>query len=128
MPAALSKAAVLARVRKICLGFPETSERESHGAPTFFVRGGKSSFAMFLDDHHGDGKLGVWCAAPAGAQAVMVENDPEVFYVPAYVGYLGWVGMRLDRGASWDLVAEVLGQAYETRLAKAAGKRRRLSG
>jgi hypothetical protein len=30
---------ILGRVRELCLALPETSERLSHGAPTFFVRG-----------------------------------------------------------------------------------------
>ena len=29
------------RVRRLCLGLPETSERLSHGEPTFFVQGKK---------------------------------------------------------------------------------------
>ena len=28
----------LERIRAICLGLPETTERLSHGSPTFFVR------------------------------------------------------------------------------------------
>jgi len=108
--------AALARVRKLCLSFPEVNERASHGAPTFFVRD-KRSFATFVDNHHGDGILAILCAAPAGAQAMLIENDPEVFYVPAYVGHLGWVGVRLDRGAKWPVVAQVIEQAYETRRA-----------
>jgi hypothetical protein len=44
---------LLARLRELIAEFPETSERESHGAPTF--RGGKKTFASFHDDHHGDG-------------------------------------------------------------------------
>jgi hypothetical protein len=46
----------LARIRDICLALPETSERLSHGAPTFFVRG-KRAFLMVLTDHHGDWAL-----------------------------------------------------------------------
>ena len=46
----------LTRVREICLSLPETSERLSHGGPTFFIRG-KRSFVTFMDNHHGDGRL-----------------------------------------------------------------------
>jgi hypothetical protein len=106
--------AALARVRSICLSLPEVTERPSHGAPTFFVKG-KKSFATFLDNHHGDGRLAVWCAAPPDAQAMLVDSDPEVFFVPAYVGHLGWVGVRLDREAPWPLVARVHEEAYQTR-------------
>lgn len=53
--------AALKRARKLCLGLPEVNERPSHGAPTFFIRE-KRSFVMFLDNHHGDGRLG-WLGA-----------------------------------------------------------------
>jgi hypothetical protein len=109
--------AALTRVRKLCLALPDASERASHGAPAFFWRG-KSCFVMFLDDHHGDGRLALWCVAPRGAQGMLVESDPEVFFVPPYVGPSGWVGVRLDRGAKWPMIAEVITQAYETRRAK----------
>ena len=72
---------VLARIREICLALPETSERLSHGAPTFFVRG-KRAFLMVLTNHHGDGRFAIWCAAPQGMQGVLVEADPERFFVP----------------------------------------------
>jgi len=102
---------VLARLREICLGLPETSERLSHGAPTFFVRG-KRAFLMILTDHHGDGRFAIWCAAAAGMQRMLVEADPERFFVPPYVGHRGWLGLRLDRGLAWEEVAGVAEDAY----------------
>jgi hypothetical protein len=73
---------------------PETSERLSHGGPAFFIRS-KKCFVMFLNDHHDDGRLAIWCAAPDGVQAEMVETDPERFFRPPYVGHLGWLGVQL---------------------------------
>jgi hypothetical protein len=104
-------ARTLARVRKLCLGLPEVTERLSHGAPTFFVRG-KKTFVMFHDDHHGDGRLAIWCAAPPGAQEGMVQAEPERFFRPPYVGHRGWLGLRLDRDLDWDEVAAVIEDAY----------------
>ncbi|HLT61761.1 MAG TPA: MmcQ/YjbR family DNA-binding protein, partial [Microlunatus sp.] len=66
----------LAAVRAACLRLPEVTERPSHGSPAFFVRE-KKCFVMFLDDHHGDGRLAIWCAAPPGAQADLVETEPD---------------------------------------------------
>jgi hypothetical protein len=109
--------AALARVRELCLALPETSERPSHGAPTFFIRE-KRSFVTFHDDHHGDGRLAIWCAAPPGAQAMLVGAAPDTYFVPAYVGHLGWLGMRLDRGAPWDEVAGVIEDAWLERAPK----------
>ena len=101
----------LAKIRRICLAFPETSERLSHGAPTFFVRG-KRPFVMVLTDHHGDGRFAIWCPAPAGLQQMLVEADPKRFFVPAYVGHRGWLGVRLDRGLHWDEIAGIAEDAY----------------
>ena len=101
----------LRRIREICLGLPETSERLSHGAPTFFVRE-KRAFLMVLTNHHGDGRFAIWCAAPAGIQNMLVEADPERFFVPPYVGHRGWLGMRLDRPFAWDELAGIAEDAY----------------
>ena len=103
--------AALARMREICLGLPETSERLSHGAPTFFVRG-KRAFVMVLSNHHGDGRFAIWCAAPNGMQTLLVEAEPERFFVPPYVGHRGWLGVRLDRGLDWGELAGIVEDAY----------------
>jgi hypothetical protein len=105
----------LEEIRRICMALPEVTERLSHGSPTWFVRG-KKTFVMYLDDHHGDGRLALWCAAPPDAQAQLVASDPDVFFVPAYVGHLGWVGVRLDRKAPWPVVARVIEDAHATRV------------
>ena len=53
---------------------------------------------MVLDDHHGDGRFAIWCAAGDGVQGMLVGADPERFFRPPYVGHRGWLGVRLDRG------------------------------
>jgi hypothetical protein len=115
---------VLAKLREICLALPETSERLSHGAPTFFVRQ-KRAFVMVLTNHHGDGRFAIWCAAPEGMQAMLVEADPGRFFVPPYVGHRGWLGVRLDRELDWNEVAGIAEDAYAevapAGLVKAAG-------
>ena len=110
-PRAMSTKQVLARLRQICLALPETTERLSHGAPTFFVRA-KKTFVMFLDDHHDDGRLAIWCHAPPGVQADLVEEEPERFFVPPYVGPRGWVGVRLDVNLDWDEITGIVTDAY----------------
>jgi hypothetical protein len=102
---------VLERLREICLALPETSERLSHGAPTFFVRG-KRAFVMVLDNHHGDGRFAIWCAAEDGVQEMLVEADPIRFFRPPYVGHRGWLGVRLDRGLDWDELAGIVEDSY----------------
>ena len=101
----------LEKIREVCLGLPETSERLSHGAPTFFVRE-KRAFLMVLTDHHGDGRFAIWCAAAGGTQELLVEAEPERFFRPPYVGHRGWLGVRLDRGLDWDEIAGIAEDAY----------------
>ena len=102
---------VLGGIREICLGLPETNERPSHGAPSFFVKD-KRCFVMVLTDHHGDGRFAIWCAAGDGVQGMLIEADPERFFRPPYVGHRGWLGVRLDRGLDLDELAGILEDAY----------------
>jgi len=102
---------VLERIRGICLGLPEVSERLSHGTPSFFVKE-KRCFAMVLTDHHGDGRFAIWCPAAEGDQGMLIEADPDRFFRPPYVGGRGWLGVRLDRGLGWDELAGLLEDAY----------------
>jgi hypothetical protein len=103
----------LDRVRELCLSLPETSERLSHGQPSFFIRE-KKTFVMYLDDHHGDGRLALWLAAPEGMQQALVEAAPEHYFRPPYVGHRGWLGVRLDRDLAWNEIAGAIEDAYLT--------------
>ena len=101
----------LDRVRALCLSLPETSERLSHGQPSFFIRE-KKTFVMYLDDHHGDGRVALWLAAPEGMQQALVEAAPKHYFRPPYVGHRGWLGVRLDRDLAWDEIAGAIEDAY----------------
>jgi hypothetical protein len=120
----MSRVTILDRVREHCLSLPETNERLSHGQPTFFVRD-KKTFVMYLDNHHDDGRLALWCAAPEGMQRALVDGEPEHYFVPPYVGHRGWVGVRLDRGLDFNEIAGAIEEAYLTvaprKLVEAAG-------
>ena len=103
----------LETLRKLCLALPETTERLSHGEPTWFIRG-KKTFVMYADHHHDD-FVAFWCPAPDGAQEALVTADPERFFVPPYVGHRGWLGVRLDVGEiDWDQIADLVLDAYRT--------------
>jgi hypothetical protein len=111
MLAAEDRDRILERIRELCLALPETSERLSHGSPTFFIRE-RRSFLTVLTDFHGDGRFALWCAAPDGLQRTLVDAEPERFFVPPYVGHRGWIGVRLDRGLHWDELAGIVEDAY----------------
>lgn len=101
----------LARVTEICTALPE-AEREIHGRHAQFrVRG--RTFAWFLDDHHGDGRVGIHAKAPEGAAEALIEAEPDRFHRPAYLGHRGWIGLHLDVGEiDWDEVADVVAESY----------------
>ena len=100
----------LEALRKLCLALPETTERLSHGEPTWFVRG-KKTFVMFADHHHDD-MLAFWCPAPPGVQEELVRTEPERFFRPPYVGHRGWLGVRLDVDVDWAEIERIVREAY----------------
>jgi hypothetical protein len=112
-PSQAERNAALERLREIALALPETSERLSHGEPSFFVRE-KKCFLMLVDDHHGDGRFAIWCAAPPGHQELLVQADSDRFFRPPYVGHRGWLGMMLHGGVDWDEVAGIVEDAFAT--------------
>jgi len=67
---------------------------------------------MYLDNHHDDGRLALWCAAPEGMQEALVRAEPEHYFRPPYVGHRGWIGVRLDRGVDWNEIAGAIEDAY----------------
>jgi hypothetical protein len=100
----------LNRLRDLCLALPETTERLSHGEPTWFIRD-KKTFVTFADHHHDD-RLAFWCAAPPGDQQTMVQSDPERFFIPPYVGHRGWIGVYVDVPNDWNEIREIVEDAY----------------
>ena len=104
-----SDPAKVERLRRLCLNLPEAIEKLSHGEPAWFV-GGKQ-FANTADHHHDD-RLGVWCAAPEGAQEMLVKADPKRFFRPPYVGHRGWLGVYLDVEVDWGEMAIIIERAH----------------
>jgi predicted DNA-binding protein (MmcQ/YjbR family) len=101
----------LTRLTEICAALPE-AERALHGRHAQFrVRG--RTFAYFLDDHHGDGRVALNAKAPEGAAEALIEAEPGRFHRPAYLGHRGWIGLHLDVGEiDWDEVAGVVTESY----------------
>jgi hypothetical protein len=101
----------LARVTAICLALPQAA-REMQGSHARFSAAAKV-FAYYWDNHHGDGMVGVICKVAPGDNAALIAAQPERFFMPAYVGPRGWVGLRLDRGEiDWEEVGELVRDSY----------------
>ena len=92
------------RVRRICLALPGTTEKLSHGEPTFFAR---KAFAMCSINHHNDGHIAVTVPAAIGVQEMLIKRSPDKFYRPPYVGGAGWVGVELDRVSDKELAFHI---------------------
>jgi phosphoribosylglycinamide formyltransferase 1 len=99
------------RARAFCLAFPESSERLSHGESAFFVKG--KLFVTFSINHHHDGVEAILIKAAPGVQEMLIEEDPEIFYRPKYVGVSGWVGARTDTGRTpWEEIEALIRDAW----------------
>lgn len=110
--------ALLERVRALALALPEADERISHGRPWFFTKTGFAIYGGSVKGDHG------WLQHP---HAVLVKSDPaerpawledERFFVPAYLGPHGWVGMDIDDDSDWQLIAELIETSYRITAAK----------
>ena len=113
-------------VRRAALDLPETTEKLSHGQPTFFVAG--KQFAQVRDNHHGDGRT-VVCVKTSGLdeQTMLLESDPATYSKPAYLHHAGWISINLGGAdVDWDHVADRIAASWELaaprRLLEAGGR------
>ena len=101
--------ALLASLRAACLALPGVEERVNHGMPTFAV----VRRTAFCNLHHPAGdRPTLWFKAAPGTQTELVDQEPDRFFVPPYVGPRGWVGLRLDVDLDWNEVAAVVEDAW----------------
>jgi len=91
----------LDRLREICLALPEAAEQTTWDEPTMRVRGKIFAFA-------GDESV-TFKADPEERTALLAD---ERFFVPAYVGTKGWVGLRLGDDVDWAEVSELIATSY----------------
>jgi predicted DNA-binding protein (MmcQ/YjbR family) len=111
------------RVSAVCLALPEATRELKGGHASFQVR--KKVFAYFLNDHHGDGIVSVCARVLPGDNQRLVNSDPAKFYLPAYIGPRGWVGLRLDAGeVDWEEVEELVTGSYQLVTASRSTSRR----
>lgn len=117
----------LPRLRTICLALPGAHEVEAWDTATFRVK--NKLFAMYSaasDTKHSGGRPGVWLKAAPGNQQLMIRDRPDRFFVPPYVGPIGWIGVRLDKRPSWKEVTELVEESWRlvapAKLVKSFGK------
>jgi predicted DNA-binding protein (MmcQ/YjbR family) len=102
---------LLQRLSEICLALPEATREDMGDHAAFAVR--KKKFAYYLHDHHGDGIVSVCFKASPGEGPLLIDSDPDMFYLPAYIGPRGWVGLRLDLGdVDWAEVTKQVTASY----------------
>jgi predicted DNA-binding protein (MmcQ/YjbR family) len=103
---------LLARVRRLCLAYPEAAERISHGRPNFFT---VRSFCFFGGSERVDGQ---WRPHDA---SVLIKPDPDDapallqdarFFRPAYLGASGWLGLDIRAEDDGAEVAELIDASY----------------
>src|SRR5690349_23286480 len=105
-------AARRAKLVKICSSLPELEIQMLGEHLGMRIR--KKSLAYYQFDHHGDGMISLACKSNFNEQRRLVQSDPETFFVPAYVGSRGWIGMRLDLDeGDWETATELLKRAYQ---------------
>lgn len=105
--------AKLARVRDLAMVLPGAEETTSHGMPCFRVTGGKM-YCYFTQDHHGDGITAIIVKTSGpDEQAQLIDQDPDMYYRPAYFGPSGWVGMKLKHDIDWDRVDDRIAASWQ---------------
>ncbi|MBX9796753.1 MmcQ/YjbR family DNA-binding protein [Sphingomonas sp.] len=109
----MSAADPLARVRQIALALPDAAEKLSHGMPGFYVMKGRF-FAYFWHNHHGDGRLAVVVKTGGrDEQAMLMEIDPDSYFIPPYLGPSGWIGIHLSGDAvDWARVEDRIAMSW----------------
>ena len=106
----MTPAQSLETLRAYCQTLSEVTERVSHGDPAFFVA--KKCFVMVKNNHHATGWLAFWCASTLEFRAAMLKRDSQTYFVPPYVGYRGWLGVRFDTGLPQETFENHLLEAY----------------
>jgi hypothetical protein len=112
----------VARLRHLCLSIPGAKEKLSHGEPTFFTP--KRVFAMFANNHHGDGQVAVWLPAGPGVQESLIEEAPSIYFRPPYVGVAGWIGVEVSK-VDDEWLGSLIREAFQLVAAKDRGARTR---
>ena len=101
-------------VRQVCLAYPEAKERVSHGRPNFYTTVAFCYFGGGERRREGEERQ------PRHDHAILIRPDAEDapalrqderFFVPAYLGASGWLGIDLA-AAEPDEIEELIDASY----------------
>jgi hypothetical protein len=102
------------RLMQICAAYPETEATNRHDNEHRSLEVAGKRFGYYLERHFGDdNRSGAVLKAATGVQEMLVEEDPDHFWVPAFVGRHGWIGIRLDlEEPDWDEIEGFVRDAW----------------
>jgi hypothetical protein len=99
---------VVAELRSMCLGLPETVENQAWAGTQWRIR--KRTFAHVLTVDFADGPVTVVTFRSSGPELDALRSAGHPFFRPAWGTNV--VGMVLDAGVDWDEVTEFLTESY----------------
>ena len=67
---------------------------------------------MFANNHHGDGHIAVWLPVAPGVQEALIDDAPDIYFRPPYVGPAGWIGIEISR-VDDDVLGSFVREAFQ---------------
>jgi len=101
-------AAVVAELRSVCLGLPESVEKQVWAGTQWRVR--NRMYAHVLTVDFADGPVTVMTFRSSGPELDALRSAGHPFFRPAWGANL--VGMVLDSDVNWDEVIELIIESY----------------
>jgi predicted DNA-binding protein (MmcQ/YjbR family) len=97
--------AVLPKLRKLCLQFPETGESIQFGHPVW--QAGKKTFAIA---RYEEDRLTLCFWVGIDRQGLLT-SDPR-YATPPYFGHNGWISLDVAKSVDWQEVHELAAHSY----------------
>jgi YjbR len=101
-------AALVARLRSVCLGLPESVEKQAWAGTQWRIR--DRMYAHILTVDFVDGPVTVMTFRSSGPELDALHGAGQPFFRPAWGANL--VGMVVDADVNWDEVAELVIESY----------------
>ena len=106
--------AVLSSLPGVTVATEGSPALEHHARYAAAFRVGSRRFAWLLDNHHGDERLALWLRTEAAVRETLMSADPGTYFIPPYLGRRGWMGVCLDRQASWEEIEDLVEASYRS--------------